>query len=52
MSKTLPSNMQRFLLSLSLAVFCQHIAEANWKILKLFQHFIADVLSTSILKAE
>ena len=30
--------------------FCWHIAEANWKILNLPRHFIADVLRTWILK--
>ena len=35
----------------SLAVFYQCIAKANWKILKLSQHFIVDILSTWILKA-
>ena len=32
--------------------FCQRIAEANWKILKLLQHFIADRLNNWISKAE
>ena len=43
-------NIQRFLLSLW-QLFCWCIAEANWKILKSPQHFIADVVSTWISKA-
>ena len=44
-------NIQRFLLGIW-QFFSRHIAEANLKILKLPWHFIADVLSTWISKAE
>ena len=35
-----------------LGIFPQCIADINWKILKLLRRLIADVVSTSVLKAE